>query len=377
VNRPAVRVLTAPGTGAIATVEVRGPGAWAAVQERFTPANGKPLPDRPELNRVLFGSLGDGSHADEVVVAVKADDVIEVHGHGGRRVVEWISELLGDRLNTKPTRRDGWAFLPHTLTLRAASILLDQCHGAFDRAVRDMLSSLESAGEKLAALAHHAGVGRHLTSPWKVVIAGEPNVGKSSLMNAFAGYQRSIISPTPGTTRDVVSTLTAVDGWPVELLDTAGLRDAADSIEAEGVGRAGSARSTADLVLWVLDAHGPNQTPPSSGLVVVNKTDLAPGWDWDSLPSAVRVSAATGAGIPELLSAVAARLVPHPPASGTAVPYAPFLADAVAAAHAAFLSGNFGETRTRLAECLPPDPHPSDPATGHRLQSNEHPPGPP
>src|SRR5207244_11945531 len=80
------------------------------------------------------------------------------------------------------------------------------------------------AGRLLDELARYAGVGRHLTAPWRVAVAGAPNVGKSSLVNALAGYQRSVVAPTPGTTRDVVTALLAIDGWPVELADTAGLR---------------------------------------------------------------------------------------------------------------------------------------------------------
>jgi tRNA modification GTPase len=67
-------------------------------------------------------------------------------------------------------------------------------------------------------------LGRHLTRPWRVVVAGAPNVGKSSLINALAGFTRTVVTAVPGTTRDVVATAAAIDGWPVELIDTAGLR---------------------------------------------------------------------------------------------------------------------------------------------------------
>jgi tRNA modification GTPase len=308
------------------------------------------------LHRVYFGTLGDGSYADEVVVAVKQlepEEVVEVHCHGGRRVVAWVAELLGDHDRRTPTRHDGWNWLPIALTLRTASILLDQCHGAFDRAVDDILSSPGPPGDTMAALARYAGVGRHLTEPWRVVIAGEPNVGKSSLVNAVAGFQRSVVSATPGTTRDVVSTVTAIDGWPVELLDTAGLRAAADEVEAEGVGRAGAARAEADLVVWVLDGSQPLARPPESDFVVVNKSDLPPAWDWALVPTAVPVSAATGEGIPHLLTRIAARLVPDPPPTGAAVPYTPTLADRIVAARSALLSGNLAETRRLLSTCRP------------------------
>jgi hypothetical protein len=92
-----------------------------------------------------------------------------------------------------------------------------------------------------------------LTTPWRVTVAGAPNVGKSSLVNALAGYQRSVVSATPGTTRDVVTTVIALDGWPVELSDTAGMRDDAVRWRARKYSRGGAARE-ADLCLWVLDA---------------------------------------------------------------------------------------------------------------------------
>ena len=103
-------------------------------------------------------------------------------------------------------------------------------------------------------LARYAPLGRRLTAPWRVVVAGPPNVGKSSLVNALAGYQRSIVAPTPGTTRDVVTTRLAIDGWPVELADTAGVREATDALETQGVRLAREATAAADLCLWVLDA---------------------------------------------------------------------------------------------------------------------------
>ena len=100
-------------------------------------------------------------------------------------------------------------------------------------------------------------IGSRLISGWKVALAGRPNVGKSRLLNALAGYTRAIVDPMPGTTRDLVTVRTSMDGWPVELADTAGLRASADTIEAEGIRRARAYQAEADLRVLVLDRSEP------------------------------------------------------------------------------------------------------------------------
>ncbi|HET6575451.1 MAG TPA: GTPase, partial [Fimbriiglobus sp.] len=221
-------VLTPAGNGAIATVAVVGPDAWRIVRSQFHAANGKPLPDRPAVNRFWFGALGEGP-GDEVVVAVKALDPepwVEVHCHGGRRVVRWVVEQfvragcteVEDNKLPKPTRGHGWACdsralepLTNAPTLRTASILLDQYHDAFNKTVTDIVAALDrgnlnGASTRLHVLTDFAEVGRHLVIPWRIAVAGPPTVGKSSLVNALAGYQRTIVAPVAGTTRDVVTT---------------------------------------------------------------------------------------------------------------------------------------------------------------------------
>jgi tRNA modification GTPase len=324
-NPSTICVLTPPGSGAIAVVEIAGDGAWEAVKSLFKPA-GKALPDTPILHRTWFGTLGEGV-GDEVILAVKQVEppVVEVHCHGGRQVVRWVvdlfcrsgrvfearqvGEVVGPRkASTRPT--NPWELLERAATLRTANILLDQANGTV----------LPSDPERLKALEN---VGRHLVEPWKVVIAGPPNVGKSSLVNALAGYQRSIVSPIAGTTRDVVTTRLAFDGWPLELSDTAGLRSDAASLEAEGIERAKRSLAEADLVVWVYDgsATWPEQPESSVDLFVINKTDCPPGWDWTTVPDAIRASATTDAGIAELIAAIVAKLVPVVPEMGEGVPW--------------------------------------------------------
>ncbi len=340
-----VSVLTPAGAGAIATVAVTGPRAWGLARWLFTPVGGKPLPDSPDLHRFWVGRIADG---DDVVLAVRtvAPEVcVELHGHGGRRVVRRTVEAFTSRGCVEGARTPGnaWDLLSYAPTLRTANVLLDQAHGAFDRAVRTILDTLTAGGDArplVAGLARYTPAGGHLVEPWRVVIAGAPNVGKSSLVNALTGYQRAVVSPTPGTTRDVTTTAVAFDGWPVELADTAGLRDAA-GLEAEGVERARARLATADLVLWVTDASADEHELPDaaardgSWLFVSNKSDAGQNHPADARP----VSAATGDGIPGLVAEVARRLVPDPPPPGVAVPYTPVLVAAVMVAHAALAAG--------------------------------------
>jgi tRNA modification GTPase len=332
-----VSVLTPPGSGAVAVLEIRGPRAWSVIQSLFRTSGGKPLANPP--GGFCFGRLGDAAR-DEVILSTIGPDRFEIHSHGGPRVIAWLVELFRSQGATEtpagPLRdfaAEAARLLPLARTTRTAGILLDQVHGAYDRAIR-AIEAGEGDGRRLdVLLRRNANVGRHLVSPWTVAIAGLPNAGKSSLLNALVGFGRSVVSPTPGTTRDAISAAVAFDGWPIDLIDTAGLRDSGDAVEAEGVGRARSVVESSDLVLWIVDATGPR--PPSGGplaeslaidesrlVVVFNKTDLAevPA---DEFPAAVRVSAATGAGLAELVNRIARCLVPEPPAPGDPVPVTP------------------------------------------------------
>jgi tRNA modification GTPase len=178
--------------------------------------------------------------------------------------------------------------------------------------------------------------GRHLTQPWSVVLCGRPNVGKSSLLNALVGYGRAIVSPQPGATRDVVTAETVLEGWPIVLADTAGLREAQEAIESAGIERGRARRQTADLVLLILDLGEP-PTPEDDallasageGLVVAHKCDLPTRWPNGGPPGAIPVSSLTGAGLNQLAQAILGRLVPEVPTSETAFPITAALAEAL------------------------------------------------
>jgi tRNA modification GTPase len=371
--------LTPPGVAALAVLAVRGPQAWSIARSLFQPrSKSVSLPDEPRPGQFWLGRFGVEA-LDEVVLAVKSPGrsvgwvessrstaasvgledsahptekpfCVEIHCHGGREVVRLLLETLEARgvqvcpwqeferlTEDDPLRARAVAALAEAKTVRTAAILLDQVRGAFRRAVESVLASLRNgdvpaAAEQLAELDRRAAVGRHLTTPWRVVVAGAPNVGKSSLVNAIAGYQRCIVGPTPGTTRDVVTTLVALDGWPVELADTAGMRADAVALETAGIQLARDTAGAADLCLWVLDSSVPAKWPePSLERVqpVVNKIDLPSAWDLPEGKNAIRVSALTGSGVPELCSAIANWLAPDPPPAGSAVPFTPELCDCV------------------------------------------------
>jgi tRNA modification GTPase len=378
--------LTPAGTGAIATLAVRGPRAWAVVRELFRRARTQlsptaggagqgELPAEPEAGRFWVGRLGEEAKggSDEVVLAVRRggpDPWLEVHCHGGREVVGLLEEVLAARgLEVLPwpdlERRTGDVLragaltaLARAPTVRTASILLDQVHGAFARAVEAARTALErgdgaEAGRLLGELAGRASLGRHLTEPWKVVVAGAPNVGKSSLVNALAGYRRSVVASTPGTTRDVVTAQVALDGWPVELADTAGWREGAESLERQGMELARAAAAGADLCLWVLDGSAEPVWPGANlGRVryALNKVDLPPAWDPGRAAGAVRTSAKTGEGLAELGQAVAGWLVPEPPPAGAAVPFTEALCGAVEVAARHAVRGDARQALAALAE---------------------------
>jgi tRNA modification GTPase len=370
--------LTPPGTGAIATIALAGPSAWQIVRPLFRrpPAAAHELPDLPEPGRVWLGRFG-AEAADEAILAVKqAEPVpwVEVHCHGGKEGVALLLETLARhgarvcdvpefcRLLTPPDplRDLAQERLLWAPTARTAAILLKQCFGAFRVALLTILSAREGkakAAALLRGLQCFTGVGRHLVEPWRVTVAGAPNVGKSSLVNALAGYQRCVVAPTPGTTRDVVMTTVALDGWPVELADTAGLRQDTDALEGQGIERARGAVASADLCLWVLDAGAEPVWPdvsPRRVLLIVNKTDLAAAWDLTRAAGAVHVSARTGAGLAELCAAIVQRLVPEAPGPDDAVPFTPELCDAVEEAYARLVAGQGDATRRVLAAMLGP-----------------------
>ena len=350
--------LTPPGRGAVATLRVEGPGALHVVQRHLLTRNGRPLADF-QPGRIVIGQfvaqtprLPDAAEMDtplpgeEVVVHRESDSAIELHCHGGQAAITRIEQILVNggcrriswqewvyRQEADPFAAAARLALAAARTRRTAAILLDQYRGALRRAVEKIEASLQAgalddARQGAEALLAHAQTGLHLARPWQVVIAGPPNVGKSSLVNAIAGYQRAIVHSTPGTTRDIVTLRTAIDGWPVEIFDTAGLREAGDEIERAGIDLARQRILAADLVVLVSDISQPWSERDTAlleacpgALLVHNKGDLPHARG--PRPRGVELSAIGAEGIDALCEEIAQRLVPHPPLAGAAVPFEP------------------------------------------------------
>ncbi|QDT14932.1 GTPase [Alienimonas californiensis] len=328
--RPTAALLTPPGRGAVAVIRVVGPPTLC--DAAFAAANGRPVSAQP-LNRVAFGRWGrDESErrpGEELIVVRTAADETEIHGHGGRAAIDRIFADLA----AAGVERVGWeeqeharsgelpaelaAALAAAPTVRCAGVILDQISGTLARGLADP--------SQHAAMRERIEFGRHLTEPWLVVIAGPPNAGKSSLLNAIAGYGRALVSPIAGTTRDAVGATIAVDGWPVRLTDTAGLRETLDPLEAAGVAKARATLADADAVIQLADGSAAEEIAPlpphRRTLRAWNKLDrpdvqpTPPGW--------LGVSAETGAGVPALLAALSQLLIPAPPPPGEPVPLTP------------------------------------------------------
>lgn len=352
---------TAPGTSAIAVVRLTGPDA-ARYAKRLTG-----IDPRPRLAELATFKAPDGTAIDQGLLlyfpgphSYTGEDVVELHGHGGPVVTDWLLDTLygfGAR-PAEPGEFTLRAFLNDKLDLAQAEAVADlidsgsraaaraalrSLDGAFSEAVErlragltelrvhvegwldfpeeeldlDTAASLEARLDQLRAsldtLIADAGAGRVLRDGLTVVIAGPPNAGKSSLLNTLAGYDAAIVTHIPGTTRDPLREQLSLDGLPVTLIDTAGLRETEDPIEAEGVRRAQRELARSDLVLWVMDAQEGETRAAAAAraelgdapvTLVMNKIDLtgeaAGTFEHDGL-SGIRLSVLTEAGLPLLI----------------------------------------------------------------------------
>ena len=351
-------LLTAQGPSAVAVIGVRGTDALNLAASGFTPATNTPLtPGQIRYGRWMGAAKRDPANqpaqdsvdaaGESVVVVPLSDQELEIHCHGGvaasQRIIDDLRAFGAESIDP-----DGWpagASMPRVireaeyivrgcLTARMAAVAMDQVRGALADWCRQAAKTLGRDERQLADIQGQAqtvlqrtGLGLRLDHRFQVVLLGAPNVGKSSLVNAIVGFDRSITMNLAGTTRDVLHADTVVDGVPIRLSDTAGLRESFQPIEREGVRRATGAAKDADLVILVRDPETPPVDPPPGKrhIHVFNKSDLAlaptPG-EAEMIPTV----ATTGEGVENLMVAIARSLAEFPE-SGSPVPVSQRQAD--------------------------------------------------
>ncbi len=371
---------TPPGRGGIAVIRVSGP-ATRRIAEQFLGA--LPAPRYATLS--AFGRSADGDAIDHGIAlffpaphSFTGEDTLELQAHGSPIIVEMLIERLcelGARIAEAGefSRR---AFLNDKLDLAQAEAIADLIDSASRTAARAAQRSMQgrfsemilALNEQVTALRVHVEAaldfpeeeidflsddalrsrldktreqfnsveqtviqGCLLRDGVTVVLAGRPNAGKSSLLNALAGYDAAIVTDIAGTTRDLVREQIQLNGLPVSIIDTAGLRPSGDAVEEEGIRRARNELANSDHALVICDAVTSteeelqsllDELPDLPGLTIVrNKidlTDIAPGADAND-PNTLYVSAKTGAGIDELRRHLERRLGYQPAGEGSVI----------------------------------------------------------
>ena len=379
-NDTIVAISTPPGRGGIGIVRLSGPDACAVaaplLQLRHPLAAGQ----------ARFAHIIDTSDSevlDEAVVtffeapnSYTSEDIVEIAAHGSPVLLDYLlraSLRNGARL-AEPGEFTQRAFLSGRLdltqaeavrdliestTLHQARLAAQQLGGALSRQIApikeklvhliaaleagidfaeddidllpasEIAAQIEAIAAPLTALEQTFAYGRIVRDGFTLAIVGRPNAGKSSLFNRLVERDRAIVTAAPGTTRDLVTERVSLDGIPVELVDTAGLRDAIDEAESLGIAKSREAMAEADIVLLVRDATQPLHREDEAAiaahadrplLIALNKRDLAPQ---AALPASahpiISTSALTGEGLPELRRAILATLSAAAPTSETAL----------------------------------------------------------
>lgn len=351
-------IATPPGRGGVGIVRVSG-GLVQAIAAGVLGDVPQPRHAVLRIFRDADGEMLDGGLALYFPApnSFTGEDVLELHGHGGPVVMDMLLARvleLGAR-TAQPGEFTQRAFLNDKIDLTQAEAIADLIDSGSSQAARAALRSLQgefsvavhslteavtetrmhveaaidfpeeevdfladtvlheriaSAIDLCEQITAKAQQGALLREGMTVVIAGRPNAGKSSLLNCLAGYDAAIVTDIPGTTRDVLRERIHIDGMPLHIADTAGLRDDADIVEAEGIRRARNEMIRADRILYVIDAARllddesmraelsalPAETPVS---VVINKIDLANAKSRyeQSQPPRIHLSATTGEGV--------------------------------------------------------------------------------
>lgn len=378
-------IATPLGEGGLAVIRVSGPAALAVGDRSFLPAGkSSRKPSEASTHTIHYGKImREGRQVDEVLVSVMRaprtytrEDVVEIACHGGllsaKMVLDTVLEngarlalpgeftrraFLNGRLDL--TQAEAVADLIHSRTELALQVANEQLAGKLAQRINQLrddlmnvlahveahidfpeediapdthaqlLQRLERGMAFMEQLLRTADEGRILRRGIRAAIVGRPNAGKSSLLNQLLGHDRAIVSPLPGTTRDTIEETANVRGLPVVFVDTAGLREARDEIESEGIRRSHQSLATAEFILHVFDASEPLTAEDEKYLtdfagkkriVVRNKIDLRvkltlpalaspevakpANQMFSSRPDTIDVSCLTGQGIEQLKDAI-------------------------------------------------------------------------
>jgi tRNA modification GTPase len=363
VNDTIAAIATPFGEGALAVLRLSGPQAIAIADGIF---RAKVCASALAARVQQFGAIFDGEEKlDEVLLSVHrapgsytGEDLVEISCHGGVFVSRRLLELLLARgaRSAGPGEFTQRAYLAGKLDLTQAEAVMDlisaqtelarraateQLSGRLGARLRSLrasllellahleasldfpdedlapdtgsavLARLDALQTDIAELLATADQGRVLREGVRTVIYGAPNVGKSSLLNVLLGDDRAIVSPLPGTTRDVIAEIINLRGIPLRLADTAGLRESVDELERAGMERTRREIERADLVLHVVDGSQPrpvaNAETASSEILVINKADLGEDPTWAGVEG-IRVSCLQEQGVEALADAIETRI---------------------------------------------------------------------
>jgi tRNA modification GTPase len=376
-NDTIVAISTPPGRGGIGIVRLSGPAA-RTIAEPLLKLRHPLAPAHARFAEVLDPS---GEILDEAVVTLfespnsyTTEDIVEIAAHGSPVLLDHLLRqciAAGARL-AEPGEFTQRAFLSGRLdltqaeavhdlieatTLHQARIAAQQLGGALSRQISPikqqlitLIASLEAGIDfaeddidtlptaqitqqiqaiqtPLTALEQTFAYGKIVRNGFTLAIVGRPNAGKSSLFNRLVQRDRAIVTATPGTTRDLVTERVSLEGIPVELIDTAGLRHATDEAETIGIAKTREAMAEADIVLLVLDATAPLHPEDEAAIanlshrpliIAVNKSDLSAATPLTHHPT-IKTSALTGSGIPELRTAILSHITATAPTADTAL----------------------------------------------------------
>lgn len=362
-------IATAPGEGGIGIIRLSGEKSLDITEDIFKSMSGKKIIEYKPRTLIYGHILDDGNIVDEVLVAyMKApysytkEEVIEINCHGGFISVKKILQLIlskGARLADRGefTKR---AFLNGRIDLSQAEAIIDvikaktdlahnvaqnQLEGSLSNKIKDLrykvteiLAQIEVSidfpdedvehityetlykksldlRDEIKKLYNSAESGKILREGLKTVIVGKPNVGKSSLLNAILGESRAIVTDIPGTTRDIIEEFININGIPLKIIDTAGIRETEDIVEKIGVEKSRESLSNADLVIIVLDASRKlseedinilEDAKDKKAIVLINKTDLQQQLEENKIKeyiaedSIIRISAIENKGLEDL-----------------------------------------------------------------------------